>query len=226
MELRSKRYKESAKLAEQGRSYQLKEAVAILKKMSQPKFDSAIDLHFSLNVDTKKSDQMVRGTVVLPHGTGKKVRVAVFCKGEHERQARDAGAEIIGAQELIDKVAAGFLEFDCAIATPEMMKELSKLGKVLGPRGLMPSPKTGTVTVDISKAIADVKRGKVEFRIDKQGGIHLSVARVSFEEDKICDNASRVIEAINEARPASIKGKYLKSLFISSSMSPGLRLAI
>lgn len=226
MKTRSKRYKESDKEREATKTYTLKEAVAALKKFNSPKFDGSVDLHFSLNVDSKKSDQMVRGTVVLPHGTGKKVRVAVFCKGEYERQARDAGADHVGGQELIDKVAGGFMDFDCAIATPDMMKDLSKLGKVLGPRGLMPSPKTGTVTNDIAKAIEDVKKGKVEFRVDKQGGIHLGVGRVSFEETKIYENASQVIDALNEARPASIKGKFVKSLFISSTMNPGLRIAL
>ncbi|MFA4842268.1 MAG: 50S ribosomal protein L1 [Candidatus Omnitrophota bacterium] len=222
----SKRYKESAKTIDASNTYQLKEAVSTLKNMRPTKFDSSVDLHFNLNIDPKKSDQMVRGTVVLPHGTGKKLRLAVFCKGEHERIARDAMADYVGGQELIDKVAGGFLDFDCAIATPEMMKDLSKLGKILGPRGLMPSPKTGTVTVDIGKAIEDVRKGKVEFRVDKQGGIHLSVGKISFEEDKLYDNANRVIEALNESRPASIKGRFVKSLFISSSMNPGLRLTI
>jgi len=224
MKVQSKRYKESAKQVAPDKFYQLKEAVAILKKLSKPKFDGSVDLHFNLSVDTKKSDQMIRGTVVLPHGTGKKVRVAVFCKGEHERQAREAKADYVGATELMDKVAAGFLDFDCAIATPEMMKDLSKLGKVLGPRGLMPSPKTGTVTNDISKAIEDVRRGKVEFRVDKQGGMHLSVGKISFDEDQINDNASKVIEAVNESRPASVKGKFVKSLSITTSMNPGLRI--
>jgi large subunit ribosomal protein L1 len=194
--------------------------------MSTTKFDSSVDLHFHLNVDTKKSDQMVRGTVALPHGTGKKIRVAVFCKGEHEKEAKNAGADLVGGLELIEKVAGGFLEFDCAIATPEMMKDLSKLGKVLGPRGLMPSPKTGTVTNDIAKAIEDVKKGKVEFRVDKQGGIHLAVGKLSFDETKIYENASRVIEAINESKPASVKGKFVRSLSITSSMSPGVRLVV
>ncbi len=226
MKLRSKRYKESEKQADKEKTYQLKEAVACLKKMSATKFDSSVDLHFSLSVDTKKSDQMVRGTVILPHGTGKKIKVAVFCKGEHERAAHDAKADYVGGVELIEKVAAGFLDFDCAIATPEMMKDLSKLGKVLGPRGLMPSPKTGTVTNDIHKAIDDVKKGKVEFRVDKQGGVHLSVGKISFSEEMIFDNASKVIEALNESKPASIKGKFVRSLFITSSMNPGLRLAV
>ncbi|MDD5059661.1 MAG: 50S ribosomal protein L1 [Candidatus Omnitrophica bacterium] len=220
----SKRYKESVKQVESEKFYQLKEAITVLKKLPKPKFDGSVDLHFNLSVDTKKSDQMIRGTVVLPHGTGKKVRVAVFCKGEHERQAREAKADYVGANELMDKVAAGFLDFDCAIATPEMMKDLSKLGKVLGPRGLMPSPKTGTVTNDITKAIEDVRKGKVEFRVDKQGGIHLSVGKISFDEGQINDNAAKVIEAINESRPASVKGKFVKSLSITTSMNPGLRI--
>ncbi|MCK9430131.1 MAG: 50S ribosomal protein L1 [Candidatus Omnitrophica bacterium] len=224
MKTSSKRYKESVKQVEQDKLYQLKEAIILLKKLPKPKFDGSVDLHFNLSVDTKKSDQMVRGTVVLPHGTGKKVRVAVFCKGEHERQAREAKADYIGGTELIDKVGAGFLDFDCAIATPEMMKDLSKLGKVLGPRGLMPSPKTGTVTNDITKAIEDVRKGKVEFRVDKQGGMHLSVGKISFSEDQLNDNASKVIEAVNESRPASVKGKFVKSLSITTSMNPGLRI--
>ena len=226
MKPRSKRYKESEKQLDRKKTYQLKEAIAVIKKMSPTKFDSSIDLHFHLSVDTKKSDQMVRGTVILPHGTGKKIRVAVFCKGEHEKIARGANADLVGGIELIEKVAGGFLDFDCAIATPEMMKDLSKLGKILGPRGLMPSPKTGTVTNDILKAIEDVKKGKVEFRVDKQGGVHLSVGKASFSEDKIYDNASRVIEAINEAKPASVKGKFVRSLSICGSMNPGLKLAI
>jgi len=227
MKEHSKRYLESDKtVADKDKEYQLKEAITVLKKFSVVKFDSSVDLHFNLSVDSKKSDQMVRGTVVLPHGTGKTIRVAVFCKGEHERQAKEAHADHVGGTELIDKVAAGFLDFDVAIATPEMMKDLSKLGKVLGPRGLMPSPKTGTVTNDVIKAIEDVRKGKVEFRVDKQGGIHLSVGKISFAEDKLYDNASRVIEAINDAKPASVKGKFVKTLSISSTMNPGLRLSI
>jgi len=226
METRSKRYKESQKSLDKAKAYQLKEAISALKKMSVPKFDASVDLHFYIGIDPKKSDQMVRGTVVLPHGTGRKIRVAVFCKGEHEKIARDAGADQVGGAELIERVTAGFLDFDCAIATPEMMKDLSKLGKMLGPRGLMPSPKTGTVTTDIAKAIEDVRKGKVEFRVDKQCGIHLSVGKISFSEDKIYDNANRVIEALVEAKPASVKGKFVKSLFISTTMNPGLRLAL
>jgi len=226
MKKRSKRYKAATKDLALEKTYQLKEAISLLKKMSAPKFDPSVDLHLNLNVDPKKSDQMVRGTVVLPHGTGKKIRIAVFCKGEYEQLARKANVDYVGGEDLINKVAGGFLEFDCAIATPEMMKDLSRLGKVLGPRGLMPSPKTGTVTNDIVKAIEDVKKGKVEFRVDKQSGVHLSVGKISFDEDKLYENASRIIEAINDAKPASIKGRFVKSLFIASTMNPGLRIAI
>jgi len=226
MKIRSKRYKESEKAIDRTKAYSLKEAISLLKKAKPTKFDESVDLHFSLNVDSKKSDQMVRGTVVLPHGTGKKVVVAVFCKGEHEKQAKEAGADFVGGADLIEKVAGGFLGFDCAVATPELMKDLSKLGKVLGPRGLMPSPKTGTVTNDVVKAIEDVKKGKVEFRVDKQAGMHLSVGKISFTEDKILENASRVVEALNDAKPASIKGKFVRSLSISTTMNPGVRISI
>jgi len=226
MKTHSKRYKEAVKGLDEGKTYPLKEAISILKKIAPPKFDSSVDLHFKLNVDSKKSDQMVRGTVVLPHGTGRKLRIAVFCKGEHEQLAKGAKADYVGGEDLINKVSGGFLDFDCAIATPEMMKDLSRLGKILGPRGLMPSPKTGTVTMDITKAIEDVRKGKVEFRVDKQGGVHLSIGKFSFDEDKLYDNASRIIESLNEARPASVKGKFVESLFIGSTMNPGFRVAI
>ena len=224
MKKHSKRYQESATVTSKDKVYTLRDSIGTLKKMKPTKFDGTVDLHFSLNVDSKKSDQMVRGTVVLPHGTGKKVRIAVFCRGEYEKIAREAGADTIGSQELIDKVAAGFMDFDSVIATPDMMKDLSKLGKVLGPRGLMPSPKTGTVTNEIAKAIADVRKGKVEYRVDKQGGIHLMVGKISFDEDKLFDNASTVINAINEAKPSTVKGKFVKNVSISVSMNPGLRL--
>jgi large subunit ribosomal protein L1 len=226
MKKHSKRYRESEKQLDKAKAYTLKDAVAALKKLALPKFDSSVDLHFHLSVDPKKSDQMVRGSVALPHGTGKTVRVAVFCRGEQERQARQAQADYVGAQDLIDKVAAGFLDFDCAIATPDMMKDLSKLGKVLGPRGLMPSPKTGTVTMDIARAIEEIRKGKVEFRVDKQGGVHLAVGKISFPEEKIYENAAKVIDALNEAKPASVKGKFVKSVSLSVSMNPGVNLAV
>jgi len=226
MKKRSKRYREAEKLVDDTKRYSLKEAISILKKLPQPKFDASVNLDFHLNVDPKKPDQMVRGTVILPHGTGKTVRVAVFAKGEAEKQAREAGAELVGAEELINKVAGGEIEFDCAIATPEMMKELSRLGKILGPRGLMPSPKSGTVTNDVAKAVSELKKGKVEYRVDKQSGIHLSVGRISFDETKLYENASKVIDAIVSARPATIKGTFIKGVSISSSMGPGLKLSL
>ncbi|MDD2702713.1 MAG: 50S ribosomal protein L1 [Candidatus Omnitrophica bacterium] len=226
MKKSSKRYTEAQKQVDITKTYSLPEAVAILKKLPALKFDASVDLHFDLNVDTKKPEQMIRGTVILPHGTGKKVRVAVFCKGEHEKIARDANADLVGAQDLIDKVNGGFLDFDCVIATPDMMKDLSRLGKILGPRGLMPSPKTGTVTNDIAKAVEEVRRGKVEFRVDKQRGLHLSVGKISFSENAIAENASIVINAINDARPSTVKGKFVKKLVISSTMNPGLNLAV
>ena len=197
-----------------------------MKKAGNTKFDSSLDIHFYLNVDPKKAEQMVRGTVILPHGTGKKVRIAVFAKGEQEKEAIASGADMVGSADLIEKVNKGFLDFDCAIATPEMMRELSRLGKILGPRGLMPSPKTGTVTNDIAQAIKQIRKGKVEFKVDKQGGIHLSAGRISFPEDKLLENATSVVNAINEARPQTVKGKYVKSLYASSSMSPALKIGV
>lgn len=226
MKTRSKRYKESEKQVDKNKVYQLNEALSLLKKMKPAKFDGSVDLHFSLNVDIKKSEQMVRGTVVLPHGRGKKIKLAVFCKGEHEKLAMEANADYVGGIDLIEKVSAGFMDFDVCLSTPEMMKDLSRLGKILGPRGLMPSPKTGTVTTDLVKAIEDVRKGKVEFRADKQGGIHLSVGKISFSEEKLFDNVSKVLDAINESKPGSVKGRFISSLSVSLSMNPGLRIAI
>lgn len=226
MQSHSKRYLEARKHLDQDKGFTLKEAISILKKFPSPKFDASVDLHFYLNVDPKQSDQMVRGTAVLPHGTGKKIRIAVFCKGENQNIAHQAGAEYVGDNDLIDKVAAGFLDFDCIVATPDMMRDMSKLGKMLGPRGLMPSPKTGTVTNDIKKAIEDLKRGKIEFKVDKQSGIHVSIGRFSFDEEKLCDNASKVLEMVNEAKPASTKGKLIKNIYLSSTMNPGIRIQL
>ena len=206
--------------------YTLKDAVAVLKSFPKTKFDESVEVAFHLRVDTKKSDHMIRGTVVLPHGTGKKVRIAVFCRGEAEKEAKEAGADIIGAQELIDKVAGGWMDFDCVVATPEMMRDLSKLGKILGPRGLMPSPKTGTVTQNVTQAIKDLKAGKVEFKVDKQGGIHVAVGKISFTEPQINENALTLIETIKNARPASVKGEFIKSVSVSTSMGPGLKVRV
>ena len=222
----SKRQKEISQQVDKQKKYDLKAAVAILKNGPQTKFDETVELALNLNIDAKKSDQLLRGTAVLPHGSGKKVRVAVFCKGEHETAAKQAGAEIVGAEDLIEKVSKGFLDFDCAIATPEMMRELSKLGKMLGPRGLMPSPKSGTVTMDVATAIKEVKAGKVEFKSDKQGGIRLGVGKRSFSAQQLCENISYILEAVGNAKPASVKGDLVKSVSISTTMGPGLKVAL
>ncbi len=211
---------------EKDRCYGLKEAVSLLKKFPGTKFDQTVELCFDTAVDPKKADQIVRGTVSLPHGTGKAVRVAVFCKGEQEKEAKGAGADFVGANDLIEKVAGGFLEFDAIVATPDMMKDLSRLGKVLGPRGLMPSPKTGTVTQNVSQAIKDIKGGKIEFKVDKQGGIHAGVGKINFSEAQIFENASKVLEAITHARPASLKGNFINSACLACSMSPAIRLML
>jgi large subunit ribosomal protein L1 len=224
MRKRSKRYREISELFPKDKSFSVKEAISILKQTAKTKFDSSLEIHFYLNVDPKKADQMVRGTVVLPHGTGKKIRIAVFAKGEQEKQATNSGADFVGSADLIEKVSKGFLDFDCVVATPEMMKDVSRLGKILGPRGLMPSPKSGTVTNDISSVIEQIRKGKVEFKVDKQGGIHLSVGKISFPEDKLIENSNTIIESVNEARPSSIKGRYIKGLFLGSTMSPALRI--
>ena len=223
---RSKRYIEAEKLVDKEKVYSLKDAVAVFKKMPQTKFNQTVGLSFNLNIDPKKSDQLIRGTVSLPHGSGKSVRVAVFCKGEEEKAAKAAGADIVGGLELIEKVAGGFMGFDAAVATPDIMKDLSRLGKVLGPKGLMPSPKTGTVTVNVGQAVRDIKGGKIEFKTDKQAGLHVGIGKLNFSESQILENASKVLEAIQQARPQSVKGIFIKSVSIYSSMSPGMRLAL
>ncbi|HLF17471.1 MAG TPA: 50S ribosomal protein L1 [Candidatus Omnitrophota bacterium] len=221
----SKRMKQVVQGIDPVKAYSLKDAVGCLEKVPKVKFDETVELHFHLSVDPKASDQAVRGTVVLPHGLGKAVRVAAFCKGELEKKAKEAGADHVGAEDLISKVASGFLDFDVVVASPDMMKDLSKLGKILGPRGLMPTPKAGTVTVDVEKAIKEVKAGKVEFKSDKQGGIHIGIGKRSFSAEKIIENAQQIIDAINHAKPASVKGNLIKNLSISTSMGPGVKVS-
>jgi large subunit ribosomal protein L1 len=218
----SKRYDASASKVKADKAYSLDEAIGVLKQMPGAKFDESVDLSFRLGVDPKHADQMVRGAVVLPHGIGKAVRVAVFAKGEKEREAREAGADTIGAEDLVEKVQGGWMDFDTAIATPDLMGQVGRLGKVLGPRGLMPNPKLGTVTFDISRAVREAKAGKVEFRVDKAGNIHTPVGKRSFNEQQLRDNAMALIEAIVRAKPAAAKGTYLRSLTVSSTMSPGV----
>jgi large subunit ribosomal protein L1 len=218
----SKRYDASAAKIAPDKPYSLDEAIGVLKAMPAAKFDESVDLSFRLGVDPKHADQMVRGAVVLPHGIGKTVRVAVFAKGEKEREAREAGADTIGAEDLVEKVQGGWMDFDTAIATPDLMGQVGRLGKVLGPRGLMPNPKLGTVTFDISRAVREAKAGKVEFRVDKAGNIHTPVGKRSFNEQQLRDNAMALIEAIVRAKPPAAKGNYLRSLTVSSTMSPGV----
>lgn len=220
----SKRKKEFEKVADRNKVVSLDEAMAAIAKFPKVKFDETVELHFHLNIDLKATEQSVRGTVVLPHGTGKTVRIAVFCKGEQAQKARDLGVECVGGDDLIDKVSKGFMDFDCVVATPDMMKDLSKLGRVLGPRGLMPSPKAGTVTMDVAKAIQDVRAGKVEFKSDKQGGIHVGIGKRSFAKDKLVANAQHLIEAIDHAKPSAVKGSFIKSLFVATSMGPSARV--
>jgi len=222
----SKRIKEAKKSLDAEKVYSLDEAIDTLNGFPKVEFDETVELHFYLNVNPKSSDQAIRGTVVLPNGTGRKVKIAVICKGELEQQAKDAGADFVGSQELIDKINKGFLGFDVVIATPDMMRDLSKLGKVLGPRGLMPTPKAGTVTQDVVKAIEEVKKGKVEFKTDKQAGVHIGVGKISFSKDKILQNANQIIDAINQSKPASVKGNLIRNLSISTTMGPGLKVSL
>jgi large subunit ribosomal protein L1 len=218
----SKRYDAAAQKLEPERQYTVEEAIALLKDMSGAKFDESVDLSFRLGVDPKHADQMVRGAVVLPHGIGKTVRVAVFAKGEKEREAREAGADVVGAEDLVERVQGGWMEFDTAVATPDLMGQVGRLGKVLGPRGLMPNPKLGTVTFDVGRAVRDAKAGKVEFRVDKAGNIHAPVGKRSFPVESLVANADAVIEAIMRAKPAAAKGTYLRSLTASTTMGPGV----
>jgi len=220
----SKRYDTAAGKIAQDRQYSLDEAIGVLKAMPAAKFDESVDLSFRLGVDPKHADQMVRGAVVLPHGIGKTVRVAVFAKGEKDREAREAGADTVGAEDLVERVQGGWMDFDTAIATPDLMGQVGRLGKVLGPRGLMPNPKLGTVTFDVSRAVREAKAGKIEFRVDKAGNIHTPVGKRSFSEGNLRDNAMALIEAIVRAKPAAAKGTYLRGLTVSTTMGPGVKV--
>jgi len=211
---------------EKGREYLLEEAITKVKELSHTKFDETVDLAFNLGVDPRKSDQMVRGTVVLPHGTGKTLRVLVFAKGEKEKEARDAGADFVGAEDMVEKITKGWLDFDKVVATPDIMGVVGKLGKVLGPRGLMPNPKLGTVTFDVAKAVKDIKAGKVEYKTEKAGVVHVRIGKVSFDVDKLRENAKAIVESVNKAKPSTSKGKYLKSLYISSTMGPSIKVDV
>ncbi|MEK7271658.1 MAG: 50S ribosomal protein L1 [Nitrospirota bacterium] len=221
-----KKYNTAIKNIDITKQYKLEEAIEIVRKSVYTKFDETVDLAVNLGVDPKKSDQMVRGTVVLPHGIGKKVRVLAFVKGEKAKEAADAGADYVGAEDFIEKINGGWLEFDKAVATPDLMGMVSKLGKILGPRGLMPNPKTGTVTFDIGKAVKEIKAGKVDYKTEKAGIVHVSIGKVSFDSQKLYENAKTVLDAIIKAKPASSKGKYFKKLSVSSTMGIGVSVDV
>lgn len=223
---RSKRYEEAAKLVDPEKVYDLEEAISIVKKFPAPKFDQTVTVTIRMGVDPKQSDQMVRGTCPLPHGSGKEVRVLVFAEGEAATQAKNAGAEHVGYEALLKEVQGGFMDFDVVIATPAAMSEVRKLGRQLGPSGLMPNPKTGTVTDDTEGAVKAVKAGRVDFRLDKNGNISVGIGKVSFESSQLEDNAKAIIEAINQVRPASAKGDYLRTCTLAATMSPGVSLEL
>lgn len=219
-----KKYTDSTKLLETGKQYDLSEAVELVKQTAKAKFDETIELSVRLDVDPRHADQQVRGAVVLPHGTGKKVRVLVFCKADKEAEAQAAGADFIGGEEMIAKIQEGWLDFDMAVATPDMMGLVGRVARILGPRGLMPNPKSGTVTPDVTKAVNEIKAGKVEYRVDRSSIINVPVGKASFEAAQLDENISVLMDAIVKAKPASAKGTYLKSVAISSTMGPGIRL--
>ena len=220
---KGKRYQEAAKLVDAAKAYEAKEALEIIEKMPKTKFDETVELHVKLGVDSKHADQQVRGTVVLPNGTGKTQKVLVFAKGDKAKEAEEAGADFVGAEELVPKIEKeNWFDYDVIVATPDMMGVIGRLGKVLGPKGLMPNPKSGTVTMDVKKAIAEIKSGKVEYRLDKTNIIHLGFGKVSFGTEKLLENYNCIIDAIIKAKPAAAKGQYIKSVSISTTMGPGL----
>jgi large subunit ribosomal protein L1 len=218
----SKRRKAAIEKIEEGRQYDIDQAMSLIKEVNQTKFDASVDLHVRLGVDPRKADQAIRGTVTLPHGTGKTKRVLVFCTPDKEQEAKDAGADFVGLDDLVQKVQGGWTDFDVCIAMPQVMAKVGRVGRILGPRGLMPNPKTGTVTMDIAAAVSDVKGGKIAFRVDKYGIIHSSIGRVSFEPSKLRDNAMELLTTLSKMKPASAKGTYMRSITVASTMSPGI----
>lgn len=221
---RGKRYKSAAGNIDRDTVFELEQAVSLIKQAGTAKFDETVELSAKLGVDPRHADQQVRGTVVLPHGTGKKVKVLVLARGEKEKEAKDAGADFVGADEYIPKLQGGWYDVDVIIATPDLMGEVGKLGRILGPRGLMPNPKSGTVTFDVAKAVKDVKAGKIEYRVDKGSNLHVPVGKISFDEQKLAENIKVLIQEILRAKPASSKGRYIKSMSLSPTMGPSVKL--
>lgn len=220
----SKKRKAANAKVDSEKQYSLSEGMALVKEVNTTKFDASVDVHVRLGVDPRKADQALRGTVVLPHGTGKTKRVLVFCTPDKEQEAKDAGADYVGLDELVQKIQGGWTDFDVAVAMPQTMAKVGRIGRILGPRGLMPNPKTGTVTMDIASAVKDVKGGKISFRVDKYGIIHSPVGRVSFDAEKLVDNANEVLSTLNKMKPSSAKGIYMKSVTVASTMSPGIKI--
>ncbi|MBQ6654351.1 MAG: 50S ribosomal protein L1 [Erysipelotrichaceae bacterium] len=219
-----KKYLEAAKLIEKERLYPVEEAVQLVKKVCYTKFDATVEVVFKLNVDPRHADQQLRGAMVLPHGTGKSQRVLVITQGAKETEAKDAGADYVGGKELLEQIKGGWFDFDVIVATPDMMGELGKMGKILGPKGLMPNPKTGTVTMDLAKAIDEIKKGKVTYRTDKEGNVAVIIGKTSFADDKLVDNYRAIYDVILKARPAAVKGTYMKNVAMSASMSPSIKI--
>jgi large subunit ribosomal protein L1 len=219
-----KKYREAAAQVDTSRLYSPQEAVDLLKKISYSAFDGTVEVHMRLGVDPRHADQMVRGTAVLPHGTGRTVRVLVFAQGDKAREAEEAGAEYVGAQDLIQRIEGGWLDFDVAVATPDMMGQVGRLGRILGPRGLMPNPRSGTVTFDVGRTVRDVKAGRVEFRVDRTALVHVPIGKVSFDDQRLLENLSTLMDAVVAAKPSGAKGTYIRSVHLAATMSPGIRL--
>ncbi|BCU80379.1 50S ribosomal protein L1 [Polycladomyces abyssicola] len=219
-----KKYLEAIKKVDREKQYDPTEALQLVKELASAKFDETVEAAFRLGIDTKRADQQVRGAVVLPHGTGKTKRVLVFAKGEKAKEAEQAGADYVGDEDLINKVSQGWFDFDVVVATPDMMGQVGKLGRILGPKGLMPNPKTGTVTFDVAKAVQEIKAGKIEYRADKAGNVHAPIGKVSFDVEKLVENLQALAEALIKAKPAAAKGQYMKSVTVSSTMGPGISI--
>ncbi|WP_077318967.1 50S ribosomal protein L1 [Virgibacillus proomii] len=226
MAKKGKKYQEAAKLVDRTKAYDVAEAIALVKETAKANFDETVEAAFRLGVDPKKADQQIRGAMVLPHGTGKTQRVLVFAKGEKAKEAEAAGADYIGDADYINKINQGWFDFDVVVATPDMMAEVGKLGRVLGPKGLMPNPKTGTVTFEVEKAVQDIKAGKVEYRVDKSSNVHVPIGKVSFDEQKLIENFVAITETLIKAKPQAAKGKYMKNASVSSTMGPGIRVDV